>query len=78
MTECIAAESDCGQKAKDITPSIAWRREAWKLRRSARRSFLKRRERAIVNQTNMRIISKATLGEHLRDEVERIWDLPSA
>ena len=41
-------------------------------RRSARRSSLKGRERAIVSQTNIGTISKATLGELLRDAVERI------
>ena len=46
--------------------------------RSARRSFLKGRERAIVNQTNIGTVSKATLGKLLRDGVERIWAFPSA
>jgi len=26
----LLGRSACGHKAKDITPSIAWRREAWK------------------------------------------------
>ena len=47
-------------------------------RRSARRSSLKGRERAIVNQTNIGTVSKATLEKHLRDMVERIWASPSA
>ena len=47
-------------------------------RGSARRSSLKGRERAIVNQTNIGTVSKATLGKPLRDGVERIWDFPSA
>ena len=47
-------------------------------RGSARRSSLKGRERAIVNQTNIGTVSKATLGKLLRDEVECIWDFPSA
>ena len=38
---------------------------------SARRSSLKGRERAIVNQTNIGTVSRATLGEVLRDTVER-------
>ena len=42
-------------------------------RGSARRSSLKGRERAIVNQTNT-----ATLGKLLRDSVDRIWTFPSA
>ena len=41
--------------------------------RSARRSFSKGRERAVVNQINIRIVSKATLGKLLRDGVECIW-----
>ena len=39
---------------------------------SARRSSLKGRERAIVNQTNTGTVSTATLGKVLRDGVERI------
>ena len=46
-------------------------------RGSARWSFLKGRERAIVNQTNIGTISKAMLGKLLRDGVERIWAFPS-
>ena len=42
-------------------------------RGSARRSSLKGRERAIVNQTNIGTVSKATLGKLLRDGVQRIW-----
>ena len=40
--------------------------------------FLKGRERAIVNQTNIGTVSEATLGKLLRDGVERIWAFPSA
>ena len=47
-------------------------------RRSARRSSLKGRERAIVNQTNIGTVSKATSGKLPRDRVERIWAFPSA
>ena len=47
-------------------------------RGSARRSSLKGRERAIVNQTNVGTVSKATLGKLLRDGVERIWVFPIA
>ena len=47
-------------------------------RRSARRSFLKGREKATVNQTNIGTVSKATLGKLLRDGAERIWAFPSA
>ena len=45
---------------------------------SARRSSLKGRERAIVNQVNIGTVSKATLGKLLRHGVERIWTFPSA
>ena len=45
---------------------------------SARRSSLKGRERAIVYQTNIGTVSKATLGKLLRDGMERIWVFPSA
>ena len=49
-----AWDTTCGQKAMDIIPSITWRREALGLDRwSARRSSLKGREKAIVNQTNI-------------------------
>ena len=47
-------------------------------RGSARRSSLKGRERAIVSQTNIGTVSKATLGTLLRDGVERIRASPSA
>ena len=40
-------------------------------RGSARRSSLKGRKRAVVNQTNIGTVSKATLGKLLRDGVER-------
>ena len=41
-------------------------------RGSAGRSFLKGRERTVVNQTNLGIVSTATLGKLLEDGVERI------
>jgi ribonuclease HI len=47
-------------------------------RGSAQRSSLGGRERAIVNQTNIGTVSRATLGKLLRDGVERIWAFPSA
>ena len=47
-------------------------------RGSARRSSLKGRERAIVNQTNIGTVSKAPLGKLLRDGAERIWAFPNA
>ena len=42
-------------------------------RRSVRWSSWKGRERAIVNQTNIGTVSKATLGKLFRDGMERIW-----
>ena len=60
-------------KAKDITQAIVWRIERGVERGlSARRSSLKGREKAIVNQTNIGTVSWATLGKLLRDGVERI------
>ena len=47
-------------------------------RGSARRSSLKGRERAIVNQRDIGTVSKAMLGELLRDRMERMWAFPSA
>ena len=71
-----AWDTTCGHKAKDITPSIAWRRGVE--RESARWSSLKGREGAIVNQKNIGTVSKATSGKRLRKGVERIWIFPSA
>ena len=45
---------------------------------SARQSSLKGRERAIVSQTNIGNVSKATLRKLLRDRVEHIWAFLSA
>ena len=47
-------------------------------RGSTRRSSFRGWERAIVSQTNIGTVSKATLGKLLRDWVERIWAFPSA
>ena len=47
-------------------------------RRLPRRSSLKGREKAIVNQTNIETVSKATSGKLLRDGVERIWGFARA
>ena len=46
-------------------------------RGSVRRSFLKGRERAIVSQTNIGTVSKASFGKLLRDVVECMWASPS-
>ena len=68
----------CGHKAKDTTPLIAWRREGIARGSSQQRSSLRGRERAIVNQTNIRTVSRATLGKLLRDGEERTRAFPSA
>ena len=47
-------------------------------RGSAQPSSLRGRKRAIVNQTNIGTVSRATLGKLPRDGVERIWAFPSA
>ena len=47
-------------------------------RGSARQSSLKGRERAIVNQTDIATVSKATLRKLLREGMEDIWAFPSA
>ena len=56
---------------------IGERKERMIEKGSYRRSSLKGQERAIVSQTNIATVSKATLGKPLRDGVERIWDFPS-
>ena len=43
-----------------------------------RQSYFKGRDRAIVSETNIGTVSKATLGKLLRDGVERIWAFTSA
>ena len=60
-----AWDTTCGHKAKDITPSVAWRREARK-EEALDDLPVKGRERAVVNQTNIGTVSKATLGKLLR------------
>ena len=61
----VSKDLKCCNKAKDITSSIAWRRELDE-RGSARRSSMKGRERAIVSQTNIGTVSTATLGSERR------------
>ena len=53
-------DTTCGHTAKDISPSIAWRRGVE--RGNARRSSLKGRDRAIVNQTNLEPFQKQHWG----------------
>ena len=58
--KCLGAgDTTCGHKAKDIDRL----EEGGVGRGSARRSSLKGRERAIVSQTNIGTVSKATFGE---------------
>ena len=57
-----------GHKAKDITPSMAWRREAWEAEALGDPSF-KGRERAIVSQANTGAVSKEILRKLLRDGI---------
>ena len=64
----VACVSTCGCKAKDITPLTARRREAWKEEALNNLPW----ERTIINQTNIGTVSKATLGNLLRDRVECI------
>ena len=66
----------CGHKARDTTSSHLEERGVE--RGSARLSSLTGRERAIVGQTNIGTVSKATFGKLLWDKVERIWTFPSA
>ena len=40
--------------------------------------FFKGQERAIINQTNIRTVSKAVLGKLWRDRLEHIRSFPSA
>ena len=47
-------------------------------RGSARQSFLKGREKVIVNHTNIGTVSNAMLGKILKDGVDRICAFPSA
>ena len=62
--------ASCGHKDEVITPSIAWRREAWK--EEALDDLPWKDERgAVVNQTNIGTVSKATLRKLPRDGLGR-------
>ena len=69
-------------KAKDITPSITWRREAWKEETLNNLPWKDERGNQTnigkVNQTNIGTVSRATLGKLLRDRVECMCALLSA
>ena len=71
-----ARDTARGNKARDTTLPIAWRRGVERGR--ARWSSLEGRERAIIIQTNIGTVSRATLRERLRDGMECTWALPSA
>ena len=45
---------------------------------SGRHSTIQGRERSVFSQTNIGIVSRATLGRLLRDGAERVWALSSA
>ena len=75
--ECLET-LPAGHEAKDITPSIAWRREAWKEEALDDLPSKDERGPSLLKQTNIGTVSKATLGKLLRDGVERIWAFPSA
>ena len=66
---CNAWDTTCRHKAKDTTPSIASRRGT---ERSAWWSSSKGWRRAIISKTNTQTVSKAMLGELLRDGVPHI------
>ena len=72
VKELTELDNTCGHKAKEGHHTIDRLEERGVERGSARRSSLKGRERAIVNQTNIGTVSKTTLGKLLRDGVERI------
>ena len=73
--QCWGAwDTTCRYKAKDITPLIASRREAWK--EEALDDLPWKDERGgIVNQTNLGTVSKAKLRKLLREGVECIYGL---
>ena len=72
-----AWDISCGHKAKGHY-TIDRLEERGMERGIDRRSSLKGWERAIVSQTNIGTVSKATLGKRLRDGMERLWAFPSA
>ena len=71
--KCRAAcDTTCGHKAKDITPLIAWRREAWK--EEALDDVLRKDERgpSSIRQT-LELFQRRHWGKLLRDGMERIF-----
>ena len=74
-----AWDATCGHKARDTTPSIAWRREA--LKEEALNDLLWEDEKdpsSISRPIHIGTVSKATLEKVLGDGVARIWASPSA
>ena len=67
VLKCWGAwDTTCGDKAKGITPSLAWRWEGVQWGGAHLPTFTGR-GRVIVGQTTVGIISKAAMGKHLRD-----------
>ena len=64
-----AWDPTCTKSQRRITPSIAWRREAWKEEVLDDLPWKDERARAIVSQTNIGTVSKATLGNFW----ETVW-----
>ena len=62
-------------KAKDITPSIAWRRETWKEEALDDLSRKDERGPPSCSQKNTGTIPEAKLGKLLRDWVEGMYSL---
>ena len=61
-----AWDTTCRHKAKDITPPIAWRREAWKEEALDDLPWKDERGPSSIRR-NIGTVSKATLGELLRE-----------
>ena len=70
-----AWDTICRHKAKDITPSIAWRSETWKQECSA--IFFQRTRKCRGQSHQHRTGSRATLSKLLPDGFERIRACPS-
>ena len=73
-----AWDTTCGHKAKDITPSITWRREAWKMETLDDLPWKDERGRPSSIRRTLEPFQRQCWGKLLRDGVEHIWALPSA
>ena len=74
--EELNLDTICRHKAKDITPSISWKRVVWE--RSTRWSSLWGWERATVYQINIGTVFKVTGGKLFRDAMGHTWAFPDA